>query len=109
MTENTVHPQPAGALPAPPGTEKRGLRSTILGVYLMVVGASHILVPRPWERLTRMAFTENIRRWTYGIGVAESSLGLLIVNPRTRLLGYAAGGVHVTFLLRRGLAVLRAR
>ncbi|WP_079622305.1 hypothetical protein [Mycobacteroides abscessus] len=59
--------------------------------------------------MTRLVIVEDVRRWTHRFGAFETALGVLVLNSKTRWLGYAGLILQGAFLIRCRAAVLRAR
>ncbi|SKG70644.1 Uncharacterised protein [Mycobacteroides abscessus subsp. bolletii] len=107
-----LHTLPQGSAPKLESTDETAQshsKARFFGIYLVVVGLSHLVFPRRWEPLTKLAFLENVRAWTLRVGVSEATLGALLIGRATRPWAYAGLAVHTTFLLRRGIAVLKSR
>ncbi len=58
--------------------------ATLLGVALGVLGPAHLLCPRAFDGINRLAFDGNIRSHVIINGIIETALGLAILKPRTR-------------------------
>jgi uncharacterized membrane protein len=75
------------------------------GLTFTVSGAAHILCPRAFEWVNRLAFKDSIRTHVIINGTIEAALGLAILKPRTRRAAYAATAAYLTYftasLLRR--------
>ena len=66
-----------------------------LAALLLVAGAAHFVVPRPYERIVPEAFGDPAF-WVRWSGVAEIACAGLVAHPRTRRFGaLAAAGVFV--------------
>lgn len=83
---------------AEPEPDRSPLR--YFGWYLTVIGISHLIFPRPWDRITAIAFAQPVRRWTLGFGVTETAMGVLFLRKQTRPLGVVAVVAQVIFLVR---------
>ena len=81
----------------------------LLGLAFGVLGPAHLLCPRAFEGITRLAFNGNIRRHTILNGTIESALGLAILKPRTRQAAYAATAAYGTYFIANVLHRQRAR
>ena len=73
--------------------------ATILGVGFGVLGPAHLLCPRAFEGVNRLAFDRNIRRHIVINGIIETALGLAILTPRTRHAACAATAVYGTYFI----------
>lgn len=66
-----------------------------LAGLLVVAGAAHFVVPRPYERIVPGVF-DDPAFWVRWSGVAELACAGLVAHPRTRRVGaLAAAGVFV--------------
>ena len=83
--------------------------ATLLGVAFGVLGPTHLLCPRAFEGITRLAFDGNIHGHIITNGIIETALGLAILRPRTRQAAYAATAVYGTYFIANVLHRLRAR
>ncbi|AHH19953.1 hypothetical protein NONO_c51690 [Nocardia nova SH22a] len=93
MTQHDPHPPTES--PAP-HTDDSPLR--YFGWYLTIIGISHLIIPRRWDRITAIAFREPVRRWTLTFGISETAMGILFLRKRTRPAGIAAVVAQVIFL-----------
>ena len=79
------------------------------GLVFTVSGAAHLVCPRAFEWVNRLAFKDSIRTHIVVNGTIEAALGLAVVNPRTRRAAYAATAAYLTYftvsLLRRQRAL----
>jgi uncharacterized membrane protein len=87
-------------------TSKRSERwSVIGGSALAASGIAHLLCPRTFEPVNRMAFEDRIRAHVLINGSIETGLGLALLNTRTRRTALAATVAYLTYfnasLLRR--------
>jgi hypothetical protein len=79
----------------------------IAGLLIAGTGAAHFAAPELFTPITKAAFPENTREWTYGVGAMEVGLGLAVTSKKTRLLGLvgtAAYGYWLTNRVRAGRA-----
>lgn len=81
----------------------------IFGIYLFVLGGTHFLAPGPWDVMTRLVRADNVRRWTYGFGAFESAMGVLVLNRRTRWVGYLSLLAQGGLLMSLRAAVVHAK
>ena len=85
--------------------------SLIGGSALAASGVAHLLCPRAFEPVNRMAFANRIRAHVLVNGSIEAGLGLALLNPRTRSAAAVATAVYLTYfnasLLRRQRLVRR--
>lgn len=70
----------------------------IIGLGIAGTGVAHFIAPGIFEPITKPAFPENTREWTYANGATETLIGLAIANRPTRLLGVAGLVGYVGFL-----------
>lgn len=70
----------------------------IIGLGIAGTGVAHFIAPGVFEPITKPAFPENTREWTYANGATETLIGLAIANRATRLLGAAGLVGYVGFL-----------
>lgn len=78
----------------------------LLGLAFSVSGVAHLLCPRAFEPVNRLAFDDNVRRHVIVNGTIETALGLAILNPRIRRAAYAATAVYGSYFIAN---VLRQR
>ena len=62
---------------------KRG-RERCVAVIVTVIGVAHFLVPRIFDPINRLGFAEHARTFTYVNGAIETTIGVMMANPRTR-------------------------
>lgn len=66
-----------------------------IGAALAAAGLAHFAKPEAFEAITKTAFPNNTRRYTYVNGGIETALGVALAVPKTRkiavagLVGYA--------------------
>jgi len=60
-------------------------------------GLAHLLLPRAFEPVNRMAFKDNIRAHVLINGSIEAGLGLALLDSRTRRIALAATAVYLTY------------
>ncbi|MGW4535490.1 hypothetical protein ACWEOI_31515 [Nocardia sp. NPDC004340] len=85
-----------------PDTDEREDTSPLryFGWYLTVIGISHLIFPRPWDRMTAIAYRAPLRPKTLAFGVTETAMGIMFLRKRTRPLGVLAVTAQVLFLVR---------
>jgi len=76
----------------------------VLGLTIAATGLAHFAAPAAFEPVTRMAFADDIRRWTYRNGGTELAIGLAIAARPTRKAGAAGLVVYAGWLARRVLS-----
>jgi uncharacterized membrane protein len=65
-----------------------------LAGLLATAGVTHLLRPRPYDRIVPRALPGRPRTWTYLSGVAEMAVAAAVLHPRTRRVGgLAAAGL----------------
>lgn len=57
------------------------------------MGVLHVLKPEPFDDLIPEVLPGSARSWTYGSGVAELSVGVLLAMPATRRVGGRAASL----------------
>ena len=67
------------------------------GLALSASGIAHLLRPRAFESVNRMAFEDRIRAHVLINGSIEAGLGLALLNPRTRRAALAATVAYLTY------------
>ena len=67
------------------------------GLALTVSGVAHLVCPRAFEPVNRMAFADSIRAHVLVNGTIEAALGLALLNSRTRRAALAATIVYLTY------------
>ncbi|QLY33247.1 hypothetical protein [Nocardia huaxiensis] len=70
----------------------------LFGLGLAGTGAAHFTAPGAFEPVTKLAFPQDTRRWTYSNGMTELLLGLAIAFRRTRVIGVVGFLAYVAFL-----------
>ena len=73
----------------------------IAGLLIAGTGVAHFAAPELFTPITKAAFPENTREWTYGVGAMEVALGLAVTSKKTRLLGLAGTAGYVYWLANR--------
>lgn len=73
----------------------------LAGLLLAGTGAAHFAAPELFTPITKAAFPENTREWTYGVGAMEVAAGLAITSKKTRLLGLAGTAAYAYWLTNR--------
>lgn len=82
--------------------------ATLLGVAFGVLGPAHLLCPRAFEGVNRLAFDSNIRGHIIINGIIETALGLAFLSPRIRPAAYPATAVYGTYFIANVLHRQRA-
>lgn len=59
-------------------------REQRVAVIVIVIGVAHFLVPRIFDPINRLGFAEHARMFTYINGAIETTIGVMMANPRTR-------------------------
>ncbi|WP_240492107.1 hypothetical protein [Mycobacterium alsense] len=59
-------------------------REQRVAVIVIVIGVAHFLVPRIFDPINRLGFAEQARMFTYINGAIETTIGVMMANPRTR-------------------------
>lgn len=67
------------------------------GLALTASGIAHLLCPRAFESVNRMAFKNRIRAHVLINGSIEAGLGLALLNCRTRRAALAATIAYLTY------------
>ena len=57
-------------------------RERCVAVIVTVVGVAHFLVPRFFDPINRLGFAEHARMFTYINGAIETTIGVMMANPR---------------------------
>jgi uncharacterized membrane protein len=65
----------------------------LLAALLAGAGATHFLVPGPYDAIVPPVLPGEPRAWTYGSGVAELLVAAAVAAPRTRRTGATAAAV----------------
>lgn len=73
----------------------------LIGLGVAGTGLAHFVVPQAFESITKLAFPENTREWTYANGASETLIGLALSNSRSRVYGLIGVVAYVGFLGRR--------
>jgi hypothetical protein len=73
----------------------------LIGLGMAGTGLAHFVVPQAFESITKLAFPENTREWTYANGASETLIGLALSNSRSRVYGLIGVVAYVGFLGRR--------
>ncbi len=73
--------------PAPSMTDTTNHRSERgreqrVAVIVTVIGVAHFLVPRIFDPINRVGFAEHARMFTYINGAIETTIGVMMANPR---------------------------
>ncbi|KFU78634.1 hypothetical protein SAMN04489729_6680 [Amycolatopsis lurida] len=78
--------------------------SKLLGLGIAATGLAHFAAPAAFEPVTKLAFADDIRNWTYRNGATELAIGLAIAAAPTRKAGFAGLAVYAAWLGKRVLA-----
>jgi hypothetical protein len=73
----------------------------LAGILLAGTGAAHFAAPQLFDPISKAAFPENTRQWTYRDGAIEVALGLAMTSKKTRLLGLAGTAGYAYWLTNR--------
>jgi uncharacterized membrane protein len=73
----------------------------LAGILLAGTGAAHFAAPQLFDPISKAAFPENTRQWTYRDGALEVALGLAMTSKKTRLLGLAGTSGYAYWLTNR--------
>jgi uncharacterized membrane protein len=65
-------------------------RAYRLAALLLGAGTTHFLMPKPYDAIVPAELPGSARFYTYASGVAELSVGALLLAPRTRRMGALA-------------------
>lgn len=57
-------------------------REQCVGVIVTVIGVAHFVVPRFFDPINRVGFGEHARMFTYINGAIETTIGVMMANPR---------------------------
>jgi uncharacterized membrane protein len=67
------------------------------GLALTASGVAHLLWPPAFESVNRLAFKDHIRAHVLINGSIETTLGLALLNPRSRRAALAATIAYLTY------------
>jgi uncharacterized membrane protein len=73
----------------------------LVGLLIAGTGVAHFAAPQLFNPITKAAFPENTREWTYRAGAMQVALGLAVTSKKTRLLGLAGTAGYVYWLTNR--------
>jgi uncharacterized membrane protein len=73
----------------------------LAGLLLAGTGAAHFAAPQVFDPISKAAFPEDTRQWTYRNGAIEVGLGLALTTKKTRLLGLAGTAGYAYWLAGR--------
>ena len=59
-----------------------------IGLVLAATGLAHFAAPEAFVGITRAAFPSDTEEWVKRNGATEAALGLALVLPKTRKLGW---------------------
>ncbi|MCV7395362.1 hypothetical protein [Mycobacterium paraseoulense] len=57
-------------------------REQCVAVIVAVIGVAHFFVPRFFDPINRLGFAEHARMFTYINGAIETTIGVMMANPR---------------------------
>ena len=57
-------------------------REQRVAVIVTAIGVAHFLVPRFFDPINRLGFAEHARMFTYINGAIETTIGVMMANPR---------------------------
>lgn len=80
-----------------PGRPRSERWALIGGSALAASGVAHLLCPRAFEPVNRMAFENRIRAHVLINGGIEAALGLALLDSRTRRTAAIATAVYLTY------------
>ena len=98
LTETVPDPTLHDAAGVTPIVETEGQRRSrlLLAGFLLFMGVTHFVLPKPFDRIIPKWVPGRARTWTYVSGAWELSSAALLAVPRTRRLGaYAAAATLV--------------
>lgn len=75
------------------------------GLIVTAVGLVHFVRPQWFDSINRMGFPANPRRFVYINGAIETTMGLLTLHPRTRLLSRVVSVLYMIHLVGNILRV----
>ncbi|MGI9123270.1 MAG: hypothetical protein ACR2JM_00750 [Mycobacterium sp.] len=70
-----------------------------IGAALAATGLAHFAKPQAFESITKAAFPNNTRRYTYVNGGIETALGVAMVVPQTRKFAFAGVAGYLVYLV----------
>jgi uncharacterized membrane protein len=73
----------------------------LAGLLLAGTGAAHFAAPQVFDPISKAAFPDDTRQWTYRNGATEVALGLALTTRKTRLLGLAGTAGYTYWLAGR--------
>ncbi|OCB35580.1 hypothetical protein A5676_23610 [Mycobacterium malmoense] len=73
-------------------------REQRVAVVVIVIGVAHFLVPRIFDPINRLGFAEHARMFTYINGAIETTIGVMMANPRTKRLSAVVSACYVIHL-----------
>ena len=85
-------------------------RERCVAVIVTVIGVAHFLVPRIFDPVNRLGFAEHARMFTYINGAIETTIGVMMANPRTRrqsIIVSACYAIHLTSNIVRNQVWIR--
>lgn len=85
-------------------------RERCVAVIVTVIGVAHFLVPRIFDPINRLGFAEHARMFTYINGAIETTIGVMMANPRTRrqsTIVSACYAIHLTSNIVRNQVRIR--
>lgn len=78
-----------------------------IGAALAAAGLAHFAKPEAFEAITKTAFPNNTRRYTYVNGGIETALGVALVVPQTRKFAYAGVVGYLAYLIANAVRARR--
>lgn len=81
----------------------------LAGVSLTSAGLAHFVAPQLFAWMTRPVFPDDTGKWIKINGVAETGIGVALLDRRTRIAGVVGGLVYVAHLGGRAVTALRSR
>lgn len=78
-----------------------------IGAALAAAGLAHFAKPEAFEAITKTAFPNNTRRYTYVNGGIETALGVALVVPKTRKFAYAGAVGYLAYLIANAVRARR--
>ncbi|MFT4088396.1 MAG: hypothetical protein QM658_14830 [Gordonia sp. (in: high G+C Gram-positive bacteria)] len=75
-----------------------GLLLTVAGIGLSATGVAHFVAPSLFVGITEPVFGDRTAQAIKINGAAETLIGAAIAVPKTRRLGFVAGGAYVAYL-----------
>jgi uncharacterized membrane protein len=83
------------------------LPALIAGLAFLASGVAHLLWPRAFDEVNRMAFNDNIRTHVLVNGSTEAALGLALLGSRTRRAAWVATAVYLAYFIANVMRISR--